>query len=176
MGWENYTLGQCDIESIGGLYRCVMRGLVVAGYLVLVGVTGHDTHPQRDALESAIGEVTRGTGAAGFAVMEGELQPEGDDLGCRMDHAAAWETSVMMYAYGETVDLDQLRWCGHIVPEAVDSMPGPLGIKGLSPLQHASAELGQRIVVRMGRLIGDKARETLAAVRRVHHCGEEDLS
>ena len=176
VGWENYTLGQCDIESLGALYRCIMRGLVVAGYLVLVGVTGHDTHPQRDVLRMAIGEATRGTGAAGFAVMEGELLPEGDDLGLRMDHAAAWETSVMMYAYPESVDLDQLRCSGYPMPEAIDSMPGPLGITGLSPLRHASAELGQRIVERLGQLIGDRARETLVAEHRACHSGEEDLS
>lgn len=76
-----------------------------------------------------------------------------------MDHAAAWETSCMMYSYPEKVDLSQLEnkdmsdiWdYDKYLPDK------PTGMTGENPLTKASARIGKLIVEKMGDLIGKKA-------------------
>jgi creatinine amidohydrolase/Fe(II)-dependent formamide hydrolase-like protein len=77
-----------------------------------------------------------------------------------MDHAGAWETSCMLYAYPHRVDLDTLRQ-RELSSDEDFEMRGPEGIGGKNPLKYASAEMGRRIVERMGDLIGAKAVQML---------------
>jgi creatinine amidohydrolase/Fe(II)-dependent formamide hydrolase-like protein len=83
----------------------------------------------------------------------------------RMDHAGAWETSVMLYAHGDRVCLDELRAqteaSGRAGVETMQ-MKEPEGIGGWNPLKYASAQLGQEIVSFCAGRIGQKARDVLA--------------
>ena len=117
-GWDGLTVTAHEYGSMEETAYRVARGLVADGWKVLVGVTGHDVEPQRDALHDGIQRACRGTSAQGFAVMEGENWQGGASLRYSMDHAGAWETSAMMYAQAEDDFLrrvsqilkDQLRW------------------------------------------------------------------
>ena len=162
-GWEGYTLGYNQNETFEATYLAITRGLVAAGWKVIVGVTGHDVEPQRAAMERGINAGTEGAAATGFAVLEGTLHEPDDDLKYGMDHAGAWETSCMMHAYPHRTNLDDLR---PRMDEEVEKtrMSDPQGIGGWNPLKYASADLGKKIIERMGDLIGQKARDTLTSL------------
>ena len=161
-GWQGYTLSFNEQPTLEAAMLGVVRALIFGGWKVIVGVTGHDVAPQRDAFQRALETASRETRATGFAVLEGELHEPDDELPYHMDHAGAWETSCMMYAYPRQVDLDELRRRGLCTADAT-KMSGPEGIGGKSPLKYASAELGRRIIERCGELIGRRAAETLQA-------------
>jgi creatinine amidohydrolase/Fe(II)-dependent formamide hydrolase-like protein len=181
-GWEGYTLGYYEKNLLSAQALGITRSLVINEWKVIVLVTGHDTNMQRDLLQKAVEEGTKGTSACGFAIMEGELHNNPDPdvpmpqitleswkasqsrvekidpaIPLIMDHAAAWETSVMMYVYPDKVNLDALRCRGVESEEAFTDWPGTMGIFGKNPLKYASAELGKKIVLRMADLIGRKA-------------------
>lgn len=159
-GWTGYTLGFTELSTLeAGIYG-MAKALVVAGWRVIVGVTGHDIAPQRDAMQRAIGNATQNTGAAGFALMEGELHTPDEDIPLRMDHAASWETSCMMHAYPERVDLETLR-CRGLKPDSPIHIDDAYGMAGKNPLASASADMGRKIIEKMGGLIGAKARALL---------------
>jgi len=159
-GWAGYTLSFNELEMLEAAALGIVRALVLGGWKIIVGVTGHDVAPQRDALARAIEAGTTDTDATGFALMEGELHTPDDEVPVRMDHAGAWETSCMLHAYPDKVDLDTLR--DKPSAELDDlQMSGPEGIGGRNPLKYASPQLGRKIVERMGDLIGQKARELL---------------
>ena len=159
-GWAGYTLGYSTVEVFEATMGGTVEALVQAGWKVIVGVTGHDVKDQRDAMQRAIEVGTRDTGAAGFAMMEGELHEPDDAIPVRMDHAGAWETSCMMYAHPDKVDLDTLRDKPSVDKEQW-KMSDAEGVGGMNPLKYASADLGRRIVEGMGELIGRRAREML---------------
>jgi creatinine amidohydrolase/Fe(II)-dependent formamide hydrolase-like protein len=145
------------------LYR-VARGLVADGWKVLVGVTGHDVAAQRDAIHSGIQRACQGSEAKGFGVMEGQNWHGGASMKYSMDHAGAWETSVMLYTYEDRVSLDELWEQMHASGrEDVERMQMKEleGIGGWNPLKYASAELGQQIVEFCAERIGQKAIEVL---------------
>jgi creatinine amidohydrolase len=158
--WEGYTLGYNQPDMLENAMLGTARALVLAGWKVLVGVTGHDVEPQRAAMERAITQAVRDTDVQGFAVLEGALQQPEDDLPVSMDHAGAWETSCMMHACPGRVDLDTLRERELSDPEQM-KMSGPEGIGGKNPLKYASPELGTQIIEKMGDRIGAKARGLL---------------
>jgi len=161
-GWRHFTLGFNQREMMNAAFAGQVKSLVTADWRVIVGVTGHDVAPQREALQQAIGEGTAGTSATGFAVMEGEGHTADDDLPFTMDHAGAWETSAMMYTYGDRVNLDDLR--RHRVTAGEDlNMADAEGIGGKDPLKYASVELGEKIIRRMAEQIGRRARQLLDA-------------
>ena len=160
-GWQGFTQGFNTMEAFEATILGTARALVAAGWKVLVGVTGHDVAPQRDAMGRAIDEATKGSAAAGFALMEGELHEPDDEVPLRMDHAGAWETSCMLYAAPGSVRLGALEERKLSSDEHLE-MSGPEGIGGKNPLKYASAEMGRMIVTRMGDLIGAKAKALLA--------------
>jgi creatinine amidohydrolase/Fe(II)-dependent formamide hydrolase-like protein len=140
------------------------RGLVADGWKVLVGVTGHDIEPQRDAIHDGIQRACQGTDATGFGITEGENWHGGASMEYSMDHAGAWETSAMMYAQSEHVDLEELRSQMEEKDRAdLDQlrMDEPEGIGGWNPLKYASVELGQQIVAFCAARIGRKAIDVL---------------
>ena len=145
------------------IYRTA-RGLVADDYKVLVGVTGHDVEHQRDAIHNGIQRACSGTDARGFGICEGENWHGGNSMRYSMDHAGAWETSVMQYAYGECVNLDslhdQMTASERVNVEQLQKKE-PEGIGGWNPLHFASAELGERIVAFCAERIGQKARAVL---------------
>lgn len=160
-GWTGYTLG-CNQETmLEGAMRGAVKALISGGWKVIVGVTGHDVREQRDAIQRAIEAETDGMDAAGFAVFEGQLHQRNDAIPYVMDHAGAWETSCMMYAYPDKVDLDTLRERG-ISADDILKISGSEGIDGENPLKYATRELGANIVKTMGELIGARAEAVLA--------------
>ncbi|MDH7571200.1 MAG: creatininase family protein, partial [Armatimonadota bacterium] len=158
--WSGYTLGFNTPEMFEAAVLGMAKALVAAGWKVIVGVTGHDVAEQRDAMARAIQTATAGKGATGFALMEGELRSPGDGLPFGMDHAAAWETSCLLYAYPKKVDLQRLRVRTLSADEQFE-MKGPEGMGGRNPLKYASAALGRQIVETMGERIGARARAEL---------------
>ena len=163
--WGGYTLSFNEPEMLDAAFLGVARALVYGGWKVLVGVTGHDVAEQRDALGRAIEQATAEKDAVGFAVMECEMHVPDEDIPVSGDHAGAWETSCMMYAYPDKVDLDTLR-CRQLSSGEDLSMDGPEGIGGKNPLKYASVELGRRIIERMGDLIGARASRMWAELRQ----------
>jgi len=163
-GWAGYTLGFNEARMFESAMAGVVKALVEAKWRVIVGITGHDVAPQRDALQRAIDAGVAQAAAGGFALMEGELHQPDHDVPLRMDHAAAWETSCMMYACGDSVDLDTLRGKPSAGKEQW-RMSDPEGVGGMNPLLYASAEMGRKIVERMGDLIGHKARALLKQIQ-----------
>jgi len=163
-GWSGYTITANDQASMEDTIYRLARGLVADAWQVLVGVTGHDVAPQRDAIHDGIQRACSGTGAKGFGVMEGENWSGGAAMKYSMDHAGAWETSVMMFVHGERVCLDELRSQTDAAGRsdvATMRMDEPEGIDGWNPLKYASAELGQEIVEFCAERIGRKAIDVL---------------
>jgi len=159
-GWDGYTVTANDRTSLEETIFRAARGLVANDWKVLVGVTGHDVAAQRDAIHEGIQRACKGTGSKGFGVMEGENWQGGASMAYRMDHAGAWETSVMMFAHGERVCLEALRQqmdAGGRSDLETTQMKEPEGVGGRNPLKHASFELGQAIVRFCAERIGKKA-------------------
>jgi len=163
-GWDGYTITCHDQGSMEETIYRLARGLVADGWKVLVGVTGHDVEPQRDAIHDGIQRACAGTDARGFGTMEGEHWQGGSSMKYSMDHAGAWETSAMLYAQAERVDVEELR--RQMADEGrteLDQlkMDEPEGIGGWNPLKYASAELGRQIVAFCAGRIGRKAVDVL---------------
>lgn len=185
-GWEGYTLTYNDKQMLFEGARGTALALASAGWKVIVFVTGHDVEFQRNTLQEALDAGIKGTGAVGFAIEEGELHDNPDpdrlmaqiteeswpklqariekvdpDLPFMMDHAATWETSCMLYAYPDQVDLDELRKRNMCATEMTYQTRGPEGILGKSPLKYASPELGKKIIEKCADLISAKAQAML---------------
>ena len=111
-------------------------------------------------IEIEIKEDKHGLGTlTGFAMMEADLyDPAGDE----MDHAAHWETSILMVLRPDLVAMDRIR------NEVLITKAGAkeAGIWGRDPRMDASRELGEKIVSRIADNIGKKAQELLAGLRK----------
>lgn len=145
-------------ETVDRLYTEIFTGLVTVGFRVVIGVTGHDVDPQVASLQKAVDAISADGKAAGYAMKEGEdinLEPIGP-----MDHAALWETSLLMALRPELVDMAQ------IAEEDLESEEGrkAAGIGGRDPRGKASAELGEMAIAAMVDRIGAKAQELLASL------------
>ena len=121
-------------------------------------MTGHDVDPQKQAIEKAVAAIKESGQATGFAMMEGDLYDLTDD---EMDHAAHWETSLLMYLRPELVDLSRISHEDLASEEGVKRA----GIYGKDPRQFASRKLGERIAAGIVDGIGRKAQELLESVR-----------
>jgi len=157
--WHPWTMIDFGTPLVEELYEKIFRGLVDLGFRVIIGVTGHDVAPQKAAIQRAVDRIQEVTGgkATGFAMMEGDLYDLTDD---RMDHAAHWETSLMMYLKPELVDMEQIK------DEDLESEEGrrEAGIFGKDPRIYASRELGEKIANRIAERIGQKAQELLVTL------------
>jgi len=157
--WTNSGLGKDLTEA---LYQRIFECLVEIGFKVVIGVTGHDVPDQREAIAKAVAAIKEqgeaadpeGRPATGFAMEEGDFYDLTDD---RMDHAAHWETSLLMYLRPDLVDMSQ------IAGEDLDTDEGraEAGIYGKDPRKFASPELGKTIADGIVEFIGGKARELL---------------
>jgi len=154
--WTSSGLGETVTEL---LYRRIFECLVEVGFKVVIGVTGHDVAEQRGAIQKAVDAIKTNTPATGFAMMEGDSYDATED---RMDHAAHWETSLLMHLRPELVDLSQ------IAGEDLDTDEGrkEAGIFGQDPRRFASRELGETIANGIVDFIGQKAQELLSEVSR----------
>lgn len=164
-GWDGFTVTANDQTSMEETIFRTARGLVANDWKVLVGVTGHDIAPQRDAIHDGIQRACKGTDSKGFGIKEGENWQGGTSMKYSMDHAGAWETSIMMFAQEERISLDELKEQMNMLQRTnVDklSMKEPEGIGGWNPLKYASTELGRKIVEFCAERIGRKAIDILA--------------
>lgn len=145
-------------ETVDRLYTEIYTGLVVAGFKVVIGVTGHDVDQQVASLQKGVEAIAAEGKAVGWAQTEGERVEE-EPLG-GMDHAAHWETSILMALRPELVDMSR------IAEEDLETEAGQnaAGIWGRDPRVHASAELGEQAIAVMVDRIGRKARELLASL------------
>jgi creatinine amidohydrolase len=143
-------------EVVDELFADIFRGLVRVGFKVVIGVTGHDVREQVASLRKAV-EAISGGAAAGFAMMEADLNPDDPEVG--MDHAGHWETSYLMSIRPELVDLRKLA----AVATPQEKMDWEkVGIGGRNPLKYASRARGERAINKMVDAIGAKAQELLA--------------
>lgn len=161
-GWKNYTLGYNEEETFKKVMQSIVKGLLRSEWKVLVGVTGHDVPPQRDALGDAIKEAVDNITTSGFSVMEGEgtILEYDNNISLEMDHAGAWETSCMMSIDEDLVDLHELTKRFSELPNEM-KMHEPQGIGGFDPIKYASPELGLRIMTACSDLIGNRAKKSL---------------
>jgi len=155
--WHDWTMIDFGQPLVDELYQKIFSGLVDVGFRVIIGVTGHDVDPQKAAIQKAVDAIQRGGKATGFAMMEGDLYDSTDDS---MDHAAHWETSLMMYLRPELVDMNLIK------EDDLDSDDGreEAGIFGRDPRKFASRELGEKIANRIADRVGQKAQELLKTI------------
>ena len=146
-------------ESVDALFAAIFQGLVVTGFKVVIGVTGHDVDEQLESLQKAADSINANGKAAGFAMKEGDLY---DLEGEKMDHAGYWETSILMYLRPELVDLERIK----DVDLTTEAGHRAAGILGRDPRTDASVELGDLFVNRIADNIGRKAQELLAGLQK----------
>ena len=146
-------------DMVDGLFTAIFKGLVTVGFKVVIGVTGHDVKEQVDSLQRAVDAISADGHATGFAMMEGSLY---DLPGDEMDHAAHWETSILMYLRPDLVEMDKIKH------EELSTKEGAqeAGIWGRDPRTDASRELGEKMVNRIADNIGKKAQELLAGLHK----------
>jgi creatinine amidohydrolase len=172
--WKTGNHPGISIDLADRLFIEIFKGLVDAGFRVVIGVTGHDVRPQVDSLQKAVEAISRFIIApegptTGFAMMEGSLNPDDTDVG--MDHAAKWETSIMMALRPELVDMKRIEnieckvESGKITGEM--NMEG-CGISGYDPRIYASKEVGEKAIEKIAAKIGEKAQELLSSINWKH--------
>ena len=160
--WHPWTFGSTGRELLTSICEYIFRSLADVGFKVIIGVTGHDVPDQVSAMQDALDAVKAEFPIDGHAMMEGELTDFGED---RMDHAAHWETSILMQLYPDCVDMHQIR---------DDDLDGDMhgsewdspGIGGKDPRGgKANKQLGEKLVNGMADAIGRKAQDLLDGLR-----------
>jgi creatinine amidohydrolase len=71
-------------DVVDALFTAIFQGLVVTGFKVIMGVTGHDVDEQLASLQKAADTINAGGKALAFAMKEGDLYDLPDE---KMDHA-----------------------------------------------------------------------------------------
>ena len=151
-------------DLVDRLYVEIFKGLVTVGFKVVIGVTGHDVKEQVASLQKAVEAISADGKAVGFAMMEGSLNQ--DDPNAGMDHAAKWETSILMALRPELVDMERIK--NEVLDDSdVEGGAGrkEAGIYGLDPRIHASKEVGEKAISLIVDQIGQKAQELLASLK-----------
>ena len=128
----------------------ILKGLYRVGFRVYVLLTGHYPGEQIEAVRQAAERLRQAQpDAQVWALPEYEAYPQER----RADHAARWETSILMALRPELVDMARLVGAG--APDAPDATrtleemnaPGPLhGILGQNPARYARRELGEETI------------------------------
>lgn len=122
--WEElvvHTLFQC--ESLG--------------FKLIVPYVGH--YPMQHPAARAVETFRAQGGGADVLVLT-------DHLVARGDHAAAFETSLLLALAPELVDLGELS----------PADPVHLGVVGEDPLRHASVEIGRQAVAKFEAIVGER--------------------
>ncbi len=150
-GYMGVSIQETDARYIELLIH-IMREIKSLGFRVITIIAGH--YPLRNhgtAAAEWFNCMARPVTAqawccSGYELVRDEIPEAGD-------HAAAWETSLMMALRPELVDLSRL-------PEDMDEKL--IGVSGRDPRQHASVEFGQRGVEAVVEAITSRAHEMLA--------------
>ena len=136
------TLAQLLDQVLSGLYR--------VGFRIFVLLTGHYPGEQLQIVKEAAERLSQAhPNVRIWALPEYEAFP-GER---RADHAAKWETSILLYLRPDLVQMARLEGAdAPHVPDATRSLeemnaPGPLhGILGENPARYASRSLGEETV------------------------------
>jgi creatinine amidohydrolase len=166
--WKTGNHPGISIDLADRLFIEIFKGLVDVGFRVVIGVTGHDVKPQVNSLQKAVDAISSfiispAGRTAGYAMMEGTLNPDDPDVG--MDHAAKWETSIMMALRPELVDMKRIENVDRSkIESGKDLKMDGCGISGLDPRIHASKEVGEKAIEKISTKIGEKAKELLDKV------------
>ncbi|HET6486017.1 MAG TPA: creatininase family protein [Spirochaetia bacterium] len=143
---------EADVRYVELLIH-VLKQLRSLGFKVMIIMAGH--YPllaHANAAAALYGLQAAGTTAwacTGYELVRGEIPDAGD-------HAAAWETSLMMVLRPDLVDLSRL---------SPDPAVPPIGIRGRDPRTHASVEYGRKGVDACVKAITGKALALLDQVR-----------
>jgi creatinine amidohydrolase len=161
--WHPWTFGYLEEDVLTKLCEYIFTSLADVGFKVIIGVTGHDVDEQVRAMNSALAQVKLHYPIEGYMMMEGDLTDFGDHV---MDHAGHWETSILMYLYPDSVDMDQIREekLQEFNPESSE-WTDP-GIEGRDPRGGiANKELGKMLVEGISDSIGKKAEMLLTGLK-----------
>jgi len=121
------------------------------GFRVIVLMAGH--YPLLRHARAAVeiygleGGKSKAWACTGYELVREEIPNAGD-------HAAAWETSLMLALRPDLVDLGRLP--------AGEDAADLIGVNGRDPRKFASVEYGQRGIEAVLRRIGEKVKELLA--------------
>lgn len=147
---------EVSAETIKALLKELLEQLKDEGFKVLVLIMGHYGKQHVDALMSVCNEFqSRHSDIVVLAFPEYQVAL---DDGVRGDHAGAYETSLMMHYYPETVDLTQL-------PHGRTLSMDEDGVGGEDPRENASADRGREIAQLIVRRIVERVNEALKRVR-----------
>lgn len=120
--------------TVRALAYDLLRGLESEGFQVVVILTGHYGSRHVAALKDVGEKFGKGKEIRVWVLPEYEVVT---DLGYEGDHAAKWETSILMHLRPELVDMGQL---------SADLDEKLEGVGGDDPRVHASPEVGREIV------------------------------
>jgi creatinine amidohydrolase/Fe(II)-dependent formamide hydrolase-like protein len=109
------------------------------GFKLIVLIPGH--YPLFSPVDRAVEGYTRGGGSSEVFVLTDRMY---DESGRSGDHAAAFETSLMLALEPELVDLQELDR---------DPEVTPVGVLGEDPRVRASKEFGERILARFAEIV-----------------------
>ena len=109
------------------------------GYKCIVPIPGH--YPLFDPLDQAIETYKYQGGNCDIFIIKDSMYDGTKDSG---DHAAKFETSLMMALHPEMVELSRL--------DSDRSKPN-IGVLGIDPRDHASREFGNKIIARFDDLL-----------------------
>ena len=139
------TVDTVSVETLANLIAELLRGYAKMGFKQAILMSGHYENEHYAAITAGISKTTEIKATLMFPPQFCEEYIE--DLGdvsltwpYAGDHAAEWETSMMLYYYPDTVDMSS-------APETVDlPMPGiPEYIRRRYP-RRATREYGQKLV------------------------------
>jgi len=119
----------------------VLQRLEEVGFLAAIVVTGHTCGEQR-ALVRRVADDWTGQGRR-LRVLGTDDASQGNAMGHTSDHAAKWETSILMALRPELVEIERLPRDYEVAPQ---------GVFGDDPRLHASAELGRQAVAAIAAL------------------------
>ncbi|MCS7252799.1 MAG: creatininase family protein [Armatimonadota bacterium] len=147
---------EVSAETIKALLRELLEQLKDEGFKVLVLIMGHYGKQHVDALMSICEEFqSRHCDIVVLAFPEYQVAVED---GIRGDHAGAYETSLMMHYYPETVDLT-------LLPKGRKLSIDEDGVGGEDPRVQASAQFGKETAQLIVRRIAERVNETLKSIR-----------
>jgi arylsulfatase A-like enzyme/creatinine amidohydrolase/Fe(II)-dependent formamide hydrolase-like protein len=111
------------------------------GYRCIVPIPGH--YPLFTPLDQAIAQYKIKGGKSDIFIIKDTMYNESGKAG---DHAAQFETSLMMAMYPDLVEMDRLD---------PDRSKPNIGVLGMDPRDHATAGFGEKILERFDELLRD---------------------
>jgi creatinine amidohydrolase len=135
--------------------RRTLESLADWGFRVIVLLTGHYPLAQITLLRRECRRIARRRGVAALGIPEQALAV---DLGYLGDHAAKWETSLLMAIAPSLVDLSRLPDDTGDLRQRADRH----GIYGICPKRHADAALGSAALERIVTRLADAVTRMLA--------------